>query len=343
METVMPQVKDVSVLFERLKKNSHVFAGSHSVHTPQELTEEILMNIPHLDDGKTFLVLFNVEFVFTLVYTYGVNTSNITFYSDHPKKTASVKYVGCKVITSLDDIDMKFDVVVGNPPYQNSHNAKRWPLWHQFVIKSKEISDIVALIVPASLIGPGKAFKDIKNNTKLISLDVEKHFNVGSTFCYFILDKVHKGQTTLVTKDKSYSVSLPDKDFLPLKINEHTLNLLNKLKGNRVWERGEFHTSNKEWQSKMGVPVHHTNAQTLFTNTQHKNLSKIRVCVTLSGYPRFKAIQNEGCSQANFWTEFSSLEEAKIFADKCNDSEVQEILNTFKWSGWNSKEVIKKL
>lgn len=243
------------------------------------------------------------------------------------------------------ETDMKFDVVIGNPPYQNTHGAKRWPLWHQFLSKANELSDNVAFVVPASLVGPGAAFKDVKNNIKTLSLDVNKHFNVGSTFCYAIIDKSFDGEATIITEDKTYALDLKDKDFLPLKLNDRSFELLNKLpkEAKRIWKRGEFHTADKSWQTNTGTPVFHTNAQTLFTNKQHDNVSKIRVVVTLAGYAKFKVIHNEGCSQGTFWTEFDSIEEAQEFADKCNGEYCQEILNTFKWSGWNRNEVIEKL
>ena len=87
----------------------------------------------------------------------------------------------------------------------------------------------------------------------------------------------------------------------------------------------------------------HTNAQELRTDTVHPNLQKIRVCVSLSGYPKFQVIKDSYASQACMWTEFTSIKKAKEFAKECNDEYVQRILKVFKWSGWNSKEVIEYL
>jgi hypothetical protein len=89
--------------------------------------------------------------------------------------------------------------------------------------------------------------------------------------------------------------------------------------------------------------VMHTNAQTLKSDTNHPNRTKIRVAVSLSGYPTFQVITNGYVSQACFWTECNSLADAQALADECNGAEIQKILEVFKWSGWNSKEVIKCL
>jgi hypothetical protein len=90
------------------------FKGGHDVHTPKGLVEEILSKIEL--ENKTVLVLFNIEFVISLVYTYGVSPENITFYSDHDNKTLMAERFGVKYCTSLDNL-MKFDVIVSNPPY----------------------------------------------------------------------------------------------------------------------------------------------------------------------------------------------------------------------------------
>ena len=43
------------------------------------------------------------------------------------------------------------------------------------------------------------------------------------------------------------------------------------------------------------------------------------------------------------WTECDTLEEANSLADYLNGPDIQEIMNVFKWSGWNKLEVIKLL
>jgi hypothetical protein len=241
------------------------------------------------------------------------------------------------------DTMKQFDAVIGNPPYQNIHEAKRWPLWHMFVNKAHELSDVVAFVVPGSLVGPGDTFRSIKSQIKYLNLDAKKYFNVGSTFCWFITDKSFSGNATVTSNDYSYELDLEKTDFLPLNVNEKTLEMLNKLTGNRVWSRGEFHTSKKSWMAEDGINVYHTGAQIHKTKTHHPNMNKIRVGVYLSGYPKFIVVENEGLSQACFWTEFHTKEQATEFAEFCNSEKVQSILSEFKWSGWNSKEVIQRL
>ena len=54
-------------------------------------------------------------------------------------------------------------------------------------------------------------------------------------------------------------------------------------------------------------------------------------------------MQNMAGSQAIAWTECSSIEEANELADNLDTEEIRKVVKVFKWSGWNSLEVIKLL
>lgn len=266
-------------------------------------------------------------------------------FTNHAKLTYGFTNVITADFLEWDFKDMKFDLMIGNPPFQKTNaKAKRWTLWEEFVKKAKTLADTVIMVTPQSITSPG-TFNLIKNNTVLINIDVSKYFDVGSTFCYWVM---HTNQTStntrIVTNNGEYQLDLSKIDFLPSVITEETLSLINSLTSRkaRIWRRGELHTSNTKLFCKDGqYSVMHTNAQTLFSNTEHPNRAKIRVAVSLSGYPTFQIITNGYVSQACFWTECDSMQDAQTLVDECNGTEIQKILSVFKWSGWNSKEVIK--
>jgi hypothetical protein len=296
--------------------------------------EQRLRNHGHSDDDIHRRVFGSEES--ELHIRFAVNKFGLV---GHYEKNSYDKY--------LEMEKMKFDVVIGNPPFQRSDtDAKRWTLWAQFVKKSFELGDTVAMITPQSITSPGP-FSMIKDKATVINIDVSKYFNVGSTFAYFIAsNQKNTGNTKIITDHQHYDYDIKKVDFLPFIINDETLAQIDWLKNrkSRRWHRGELHTSNKELFNEDGkYDVIHTNAQTLKTNTEHSNLSKIRVCVTLSGYPKFMVIKNAYCSQATMWTEFKTHKEAQEFANECNGEHIQQIVKNFKWSGWNSKEVIDLL
>ncbi len=248
----------------------------------------------------------------------------------------------------LEAQDMKKKIIVGNPPFQKANNkAKRWTLWEEFVNKSLDNSDNVAMIVPQSLTSPGATWDRIKKHCKVINIDIKKHFDVGSLFCYFVVDQTQEFETTkIVSSDGEFDIDIRDLPCLPSEVNRHTLKLLHDLvkRPKRTWKRGELHTSNKDKFDTNGkYEVLHTNAQTLRSNEEHANKEKFRVAVTLSGYPKFEVVHHQYCSQATVWTEFETMQEAINFADDCNNEQIQEIVRTFKWSGWNSKEIISMI
>ena len=100
---------------------------------------------------------------------------------------------------------MKFDVVIGNPPYQaikkdGSRLDQASNLWSEFWVRCiEEYSTdhgVVSLITPTSWLSPSSDYKrkrlwDIFNSyTSYADVkNVAKHFNVGSTFGYVVVDK----------------------------------------------------------------------------------------------------------------------------------------------------------
>jgi hypothetical protein len=321
----------------------------HTVpYTPGDLMAEITSNLA-INENSKVAVMYTVEWALYLKHM--LNVKDITVIGGEFCRSTEIccnlwgfKYILGRKIGN----DMKFDVVVGNPPFQKEDNkAKRWTLWEEFIKESLTLSDNVAMIVPQSFTGPNKVFNQVKKNISLLNVDVDKHFSVGSTFCYFVLDKTQEFNTTkIISADGEFDIDLHNLSFLPKEVNAYTLSLINTLasRTRREWRRGELHTSDERKFDDNGMyDVIHTNAQTKKTNIIHPNKDKIRVVITLSGYPTFKVIENAYCSQACMWTEFENRALAEQFAAECNGEAVQELMNVFKWSGWNSKEVIEML
>ena len=111
--------------------------------------------------------------------------------------------------------NMDFDVVIGNPPYNDpTKKDKNNKLWHSFIHKSfKSLlkpGGILALVTPSSVIastGFGKKFlSDVstKYNMRYINYDTNDHFNdIGVSICsWVVVDESYQGKTDVRIKNK---------------------------------------------------------------------------------------------------------------------------------------------
>ena len=110
---------------------------------------------------------------------------------------------------------MKFDVVVGNPPFQDSsHTEKKNTLWRKFLALSVHelvVDDgFVLLVLPSSWLGSRKLLEANFNPYNLLYInkdECKRHFSVGSTFSFFLLQKKeYQNRTSLKNKQISGSI-----------------------------------------------------------------------------------------------------------------------------------------
>ena len=111
------------------------------------------------------------------------------------------------------DGTMRFDVVIGNPPYQHPNNpAKNNKLWHNFVQRALELvkpGGHVKLVTPISVIGETgfgkKMLKSVSTSYNMVSIDytADKYFStVKVNVCrWHVINEPYKGETKVVNED----------------------------------------------------------------------------------------------------------------------------------------------
>ena len=243
--------------------------------------------------------------------------------------------------------DSKFDVIIGNPPYQNGkHKSTTNSLWKEFLEFASNIAETTYLVLPDIALAP-PTFSKYKNNIIQVNLDVKKYFpGVGSGFCSLLLSKDGGEMTTIKTADDTIRVPVGSLDCVPLSFNQELLNdMQNYLSGDRQWNLTYEYESRKQIFCEDGqYEVLHTSSNGIRrTNVHHPNNDLIRVSVDVSGNPKFHLIQNMGLTQSHYWTAFETVDEAAAYVEWGNSDQVQSFLKKVKWGGMNSALIIKQL
>lgn len=155
-------------------------------------------------------------------------------------------------VTKPEDIwGMKFDVIIGNPPYQLSDGgaqASASPLYHFFIKKSKKLNPrYLVMIIPARWYAGGKGLEEFRDEMLddihikqlhdfPITSDCFPGVNIRGGICYFLWSKDYNNQIDLTkvvthTKDITYSVqrNLRYKDLNVFIRNGFSLKILEKI------------------------------------------------------------------------------------------------------------------
>ncbi|HUU88390.1 MAG TPA: Eco57I restriction-modification methylase domain-containing protein, partial [Candidatus Glassbacteria bacterium] len=264
-------------------------SNAQNVFTPYDLCYDIIRKLDsktrNLSD-KEFLV-FNLEFAEVLIHDFGVSPERIAFWTDCEDKIVFAKnmYEGIKWvkveltkesieimskgIKDIKDKD-KFDVVIGNPPYQASSNIKRKgglgsrnTIWQKFVELSLELckkKGYVCLVHPPRWRKPGNELWDILKvkNMHYVEMhdakDGKSMFGVGTRYDWYILQNSDSNIKTTIKdiNNNIYVIDLRPLPFLPSAHINKVLSLLSSSiedKFTVLYSSSKYETR-KDWMRK---------------------------------------------------------------------------------------------
>jgi len=201
----------------------------------------------------------------------------------------------------------KFDIIVGNPPYNNGTQSVSEVLWIKFIKKSIKNSELVLLVTPKTWCNLNEnsfdkelyhIFKYFLKYANISNCIAKEHFKgVGSTFSYYVLDTKKKNHIFELKTDNGVFVLDYNKImFVPQIFNELTSSILKKTlfsdnkkisgifkeitgyrKGGKyIKEDGNFKVSNTSSQ--------YSKNNWLFTDNQQDIMTKPKVIFSDSGY-----------------------------------------------------------
>lgn len=144
--------------------------------------------------------------------------------------------------------DMKFNAIVGNPPYQvddGGFGASASPIYQHFVQQAKMINpDFMSMIIPSRWVSGGKGLDDFRQEMLADERLRRFHDYTGSSMvfpnvdikggiCYFLWDTDHNGDCTVSIHDTDGTVSTSSRklsnDGLFVRYSE-LLSILDKVK-----------------------------------------------------------------------------------------------------------------
>lgn len=151
-----------------------------------------------------------------------------------------------------DIFKMKFDVIIGNPPYQLSDGGGRdssaTPLYHLFIEQAKKLyPQYLIMIIPARWYSGGKGLDDFRDNMLNYERICVMHdfpetndcfpgLNIRGGICYFLWDKNHKGDCSITNHIKNTETTM-DRPLLEKGLNvfiryNKAISILRKVQNN---------------------------------------------------------------------------------------------------------------
>ena len=187
---------------------------------------------------KNILVINALNGVFPLVLRNKYPDATITCAEIFPFYKHHLVNLGFEVVDWENVGDMKFDIIVGNPPYQKDNNSGRDDdsLWPKFLSRSHELikeGGHIAFVTPASWgsLGsnpesPGSTIRKKNFDTcqvLWVDFTCKKHFDVGSSFSSYVLRKLPPDpqvNTTFVFDTGTVTTQFSDQACFPLKYSD---------------------------------------------------------------------------------------------------------------------------
>lgn len=132
-------------------------------------------------------------------------------------------------IDPTEVFNVKFDVIIGNPPYQLSDGGfgrSASPIYHQFVQQAKKLEPrYLTMVIPARWFAGGKGLDEFRDSMLtdnrlraiydfLSASDVFQGIGLKGGVCYFLWDRDNAGPCRVTTHFKDWPVSTASRPLL---------------------------------------------------------------------------------------------------------------------------------
>jgi hypothetical protein len=274
-----------------------------------------------------------------------------------------------------------FDIIVGNPPYQASTETGLSKgggnnLYSKFIYKGWELlneTGYLLYITPPTFFSIGRSGnkdnmnlkKDIFNKSFIHYINLEecnRHFNVGSKFVYYLIQKIEKPNKLLnVVCKYSKAVynsilnqeTLNSFEYLPYLLTNESLSICKKIKENDNVKLNIFHSPDNRGDKKhikknettdYCFPMQMTGSQVKYSSKECKNQKDKKVLMSRSGY--LKPFYDNGILGVGgdiFSILLENENDGKNKINLLNTPLYKFYIEINKWSGFHHKKVLQDL
>jgi hypothetical protein len=265
---------------------------------------------------------------------------------------------------------MKFDLVLTNPPFQDSTNRGKTPhkLWIDFTKAAFSrflVPDgLLHQVSPSSFMSPSNKVLQIFKDLRVIRLNLTTSSffpEVGSSFAHYLIQNRYDESevTTLITENGESTLQLTDDVFyLPTDLSSLSMSIHSKfifLQKEHLaikWDYVTCHnillrrsnSLSKERTALHQYPVFHTNNQIWWSSIRQEFANSKKVIWTRSGYfEPFFDDGNLGGTDMAYYIEVESNEAGITLAHNLNLLLPKYIMKTAKWSGFGNEKVFVRL
>jgi hypothetical protein len=331
--------------------------GNFQVALYLKLFEGLKQEFPNDYDRKKHILE-------NMLYVSELNTKNIFIYKQifdinncfklNINKGNSLE-INTKELWNVD----KFDIVLGNPPYNKAKDGTLKggyggrSLWDLFVVKSFDCwlktNGFLVFIHPPSWRKPEHYLWEILGKKQILYLktyskkDGNKIFGCSTLVDYYVLKNENISRNTIIDAQdgKTYNVNLNDWNFLPSGCIDDIKNILgnnNVLYSSSIYDTRRPYI-NKTKTEKYNLPVVHnmTKKEGLGFVYSSENKGHFGIPKVILSFGEFQYPYNDwkgeyGMSQICYGLKIHNKEEGDMIVSAINSNKFKDILKYTKWS-----------
>ncbi len=257
---------------------------------------------------------------------------------------------------------LKFDVIVGNPPYNNKQSHIRKgsngsnSLWDKFVElaidKLLNKNGYLIYVHPSPWRKPEHKLWKLMTSKQIIYLDInskksgQKIFGASTRYDWYLIQNKPYAEKTIVCDENKNTkeIDLKDLDFLPNYMIDEVFKVVTKQNGcDVIFSRSNYGSDKKHMRKNMDEEfkypcVHSMTKDGLdfwYSNTNKNGcfgVPKVILSFNEKQYPYNDFNGEYGLTQISFGLPITSKEEGDKLVQAINSEKFKEIINATKWS-----------